>query len=398
MRPTFCYHPRRVRVLPALSIVACLSGCGKLLGLGDPKAADPDGGGSGDDAGPQIDSSPPCVNPAMFAPEEAYAIGAMGRSLAIGRFDRVTGRDVAIAVGDGVQLMLGDNAGMFTAGTKIPAPSGIAVDRVVVGDFSNDGFDDLVVWGAGGTDIAEIRQSVSGGVSSYLAPQALTGPFTGLQEVLSGYLDGAVLVSDLLVKDSGVARTYTSSLGTPGTFLRDPNAVPGVVGNDTLVAVDDLNGTGNDDAVFVTGAGELKVVFDAPAFAMSKMVGSGISERWVGIGQLGGDATPDLIAGTADGGVIYQGGAGGFTQVPGVIASVTGPTMQVIDMNGDGKDDLVVAGRIVYQCAPAVAGDPGVFSQFDAIDGPAVAADVTGDGKPDLLRIAGGELRVRVQR
>jgi hypothetical protein len=36
--------------------------------------------------------------------------------------------------------------------------------------------------------------------------------------------------------------------------------------------------------------------------------------------------------------------------------------MQVIDVNGDGKDELVLANRIVDPCAPAAA------------------ADVTGDG------------------
>ena len=72
--------------------------------------------------------------------------------------------------------------------------------------------------------------------------------------------------------------------------------------------------------------------------------------------------------------------------------------MQVIDLNGDGKDDLLLDGRIVYQCAPASAGGPGVFTQFEAIEtaGVAIATDVTGNSKPDLL-IASSDLKVRVQ-
>lgn len=392
---------RRVRTLVALTIVVCLPGCDKLLGIGDPKPGDrPDGAGSGDD-GPVVDSSPPCVTAATFGTEQSFSIGAAGTALAVARLDRVIGLDIAIAVGDGVQLMLGDNAGSFAMGTKIPAPTGLQVDRLVIDDFDNDADADLVVWDEAGTEIAEIRQATTATTSTYLTPQPLTGPFTGLQAVVAGYLDGAVLVSDLLVKDSGVARVYTSSLGTPGTFIRDANSVPGIVGNDTLAAVEDLNGTGNDDAVFVSAAGDVKIVFDAPGFATTKTVASGVRERWVGIGKLDEDASLDLIVGNSDGGMIYRGdGAGAFTQVPGTIASATGASIQVIDVNKDGKDDLVLANRIVYQCAPATSGGPGVFSQFEPLEGgaPALFADINNDGKPDLLRIVGTELRVRVQQ
>ena len=393
---------RRVRTLVALTIVVCLPGCDKLLGIGDPKPGDrPDGAGSGGDDGPVIDSSPPCVTAAMFGPEQSFSIGAPGTAIAFAQLDRVIGRDLAIAVGDGVQLMLGDNAGSFAPGTKIPAPAAMQVDRLVIDDFDNDGDSDLVVWDEAGTGIAEIRQDRTTNPSTYLAPQPLTGPFTGLQAVVAGYLDGAVLVADLLVKESGAARVYTSSLNTLGTFIPYASTVPGIVGNDTLAAVEDLNGTGNEDAVFVSAAGDVKILFDAPTFGTTKPIASGVRERWVGIGKLDEDASFDLVVGNGDGGVIYRGdGAGAFTQVPGTIASVTGPSIQVIDVNKDGKDDLVLANRIVYQCAPATSGGPGVFSQFDPIEGgaPALFVDINNDGKPDLLRIVGTELRVRVQQ
>jgi len=41
--------------------------------------------------------------------------------------------------------------------------------------------------------------------------------------------------------------------------------------------------------------------------------------------------------------VIYRGDSGTFMEMSDVIASVTGPSMQVIDVNGDGKDDRVLA-------------------------------------------------------
>ena len=60
--------------------------------------------------------------------------------------------------------------------------------------------------------------------------------------------------------------------------------------------------------------------------------------------------------------------------------------MQVIQLSGDGKDDLLLDGRIVYPCAAAMPG------------GPALAIDVTGDAKPDLLRRSGPRRTVRGTR
>lgn len=382
----------RVRRFVAVIVVACVPGCEKLLGISDPTPANRVDGG---DDGPTIDSSPPCVTAAMFAPEQGFAVGAVGSALALGQLDRMPGRDVAIAVGDGVQIMSGDGTGIFSRGMKIAAPA----DGLVIDDFDADADDDFVIWDEAGSSIVAIRQSSSTVPSTYLQPQPLTGPFGSLQGALVGFLDGA-LVPDVLVKDGLAARAFTARLGMPGTFQREPNTIGNLDASDVLVAVGQLDGQGGQDAAFVTMSGDVKLSFDAPSFSAAVVVASDARARLVGFGKLDGDAEVDLILGTAAGGVIYRGGGGTFTPVSGTIAAVSGSTMQVIDVNGDGRDDLVLAGRIVYQCAPAMAGEPGVFSQFDELDlaGRMLAADVTGDGKPDLLRIGGGELMVRVQR
>jgi len=381
----------------ALLAVGCLPGCDKLLGIGDPKPAD-QGDARSDDGGPTIDSSPPCVTAAAFKPEESFAIGATGTALVVAQLDRMPGRDVAIAVGDGVQIMSGNAAGTFSRGMKITTTT-TAADGLVSDDFDIDGDADLVVWDEGGATMTAIRQNSTVTPSTYLAEQPLTGPFAGIQGTLVGFIDGA-LVPDLVVKDAAGAVAYTARLGTPGTFGREPSLIPGVGGGEALVALGQLDGQGGTDAAFVAVGGDVKIAANAPAFSMAATVASEARDRCVGFGKLDEDAAIDMIVGTAAGGVIYRGGAGGFSKVSDNIASVSGPTVQVIDVNSDGKDDLVLANRIVYQCAPAAAGGPGVFSQFEDLDatGPALMADITGDGKPDLLRIAGTELKVRVQQ
>jgi hypothetical protein len=377
----------------AVIVVACVPGCEKLLGISDPTPADRVDGGDGD--GPPIDSSPPCVTAAMFAPEQGFSIGAVGSALAIGQLDRMPGRDVAIAVGDGVQIMSGNATGIFSLGMKIASPA----DGLVIDDFDADGDDDFVIWDEAGSSIVAIRQNTSTTPSTYFQAQPLTGPFGSLQGALVGFLDGA-LVPDVLVKDSLAARAFTARLGTPGTFTREMNAIGDIDPSDVLVALGQLDGQGGEDAAFVTTSGDVKIAFDAPQFNPVAVVAGGARARLVRFGKLDEDAEVDLLVGTAAGGVIYQGRGGTLTPASGTIAAVSGSSMQVIDMNGDGKDDLVLEGRLVYQCAPAMAGGPGVFSQFDELDlaGRLLAADVTGDGKPDLLRLSGGELMVRVQR
>lgn len=387
----------RVRRLVALAIVVCAPGCDRLLGISDPRPARLDAGGVDD--GPMVDSSPPCVTPATFDAEQSFEIGGIGTALAIGELDRRVGRDVAVAVGDGVQILSGDGSGAFSQGMKIAAPGSTEVDGVVIDDFDADADDDLVVWDDGGSAIAAIRQDTATVPSTYLEPQPLTGPFGGLTGALAGSLDGQPL-KDLLVKDALAARPFTSKLLNPIAFTREPDAIAGLDAEDRLVAVGLLDGEDGEDAAFVGAGGEVRIATGAPSFSAATVVATGARDRLAGFGKLDEDTDIDLIVGTSAGGVIYRGGGGTFAQVPGTLAAVSGPEMQVIDVNSDGKDDLVLAERIVYQCAPAAAGGPGVFTQFEPIDasGPALMVDVTADGKPDLVRVDGTALKVRVQR
>src|SRR5689334_7496686 len=174
----------RVRRLVVLTVVVCLPGCSVLLGISDPRPADGTDGGGGDDA-PPIDSSPPCVAPAMWKPEQTFAIGATGLAFVVANLDGTVGADVAIAVGDGVQLMSGDRTGSFTQGLKITA----LAKGLTLGDFDNDGDNDLVVWDEGGTTISAFRHNGA----TYGAEQPLPGPFTSLTSALTGELDAQLV-------------------------------------------------------------------------------------------------------------------------------------------------------------------------------------------------------------
>src|SRR5262245_41395993 len=114
-----------------------------------------------DDAGTDglgIDSSPPCVTASRLGSEQRFSVGGTGTALAVALLDGKPGRDVAIAVGSGVQIMSGNGAGSFSLGTKIVTTVVAQVDDLVIDDFDADGDNDLVVWDEGGSSIAAIRQ------------------------------------------------------------------------------------------------------------------------------------------------------------------------------------------------------------------------------------------------
>src|SRR5262249_11110990 len=88
---------------------------------------------------------------------------------------------------------------------------------------------------------------------------------------------------------------------------------------------------------------------------------------------------------------------GTFTRKPGTIAGVIGSELQVIDVNNDGRPDVLTPTHLVLQCPPPAAF--GTFGDIIAINGASAAlVDLNKDNKPDLVRIEGTQLKVRLQQ
>jgi hypothetical protein len=393
-----------MRTLVVLALVS--GGCSTLIGIADPvagrdgggdappadsrvaDASGPNGDGDGDgDGGP--DAGPigaPCIAPPSFAAPDTYPLSGTPGLIATGDFDRDGKQDVAIALTTKVLILHGDGTG--TLGR--PQELDTAADGVVAADFENKVRDALVLWTVGGSSVVERRQdpSVPGG---FLAPQPLAGPFTGVRRVLIGFLDGA-FVPDVIVQDDAERRVYTSNLGTPGTFARG-DAI-GAAG-DQVIQVANLIGVDNDDVVLVTAAGGVAIASQVSSHYESPLQVATGATTAAGFGRLdaSGDDDRDLIVATPGGGALYRRSdatAATFSRVAGAIAGVTGSTLQIVDVDGDGHDDLVVAGGIVQQCTP------GVFSPLVpfSITPSTVFRDLDGNGKPELLRIVDRTLEV----
>jgi len=411
-----------MRTLVAIALVS--SGCSTLLGISDPVAAGGDGG-VGDDSqgdgeiidgslpGGSVDGAPidgtaidgvaidgmaidggvsPCIAPPSFTGPDRYLLDGTPGLMGLGRLDDVPGFDVAIALTTKVLILSGDGHGGFVGRQEIDT----AADGLLVANFDIDSHDDLLLWTVGGSRVVERRQDPDH-LGSFPREQPLSGPFQGVRRISPGLLDGA-FISDVVTQDDVERQVYTSSQLAPGTFSKGDKI--GKAG-DQVVQVANLIGEDSEDIVLVTAGGGVQIAsqiagrFLTPPVEVAS-VAAGTAAQF---GQFDGDSERalDLIVATPSGGVLYRRGGSDtsptFTRVPGEIAGVTGPTLQIVDVDGNGLDDIVVADGIVQQCTP------GVFSPLVRIATSAstVFFDLDGNHKPELLRIVGQTLEVHRQ-
>lgn len=379
-----------------LALLVALPGCNQLLGISNPVAGDataPDGprpdGPMGD--GPE-DAPPACTTATTFGAPITSAVGGPGVSLVVGRYNQGTEVDVAIAITTDTVILHGDNAGNFAAGQTLTQPAiGLVTD-----DFDLIGTrDDLVVITANG---ANTRQQIeTGGAGQFTAAaQPLTGPFTNADLIFVAEFGGSAVADVVIHDDSG--NVVFTSLAAAGTFSRE-STVGG--GGDLVVFAGQIDKQNDHDIVMVDGAGNVKLAlsngtdgeFDTPT-----IVATGATGRGVGVGNFDGDNFLDIIVATSAGGEVYlqnSASPGVFTKQTGTFGGILSTVPLLVgDVNDDNLDDVITPTTVVLQCPTTH-----VFTQVETIDAarPAILGDVNGDAKPDLLRLVGTDLQVRLQ-
>jgi FG-GAP-like repeat len=227
----------------------------------------------------------------------------------------------------------------------------------------------------------------------YLASADINGD--GLSDVVSSSIDDGKLF------------VYLNQLATPGTFAAPVQLVSA---GTSQVAIGDLNGDGHPDLVsadygvniFVQDTAALGT-FLAPASLSS----GGAS--WVAIGDLNQDGMPDLVVTDVSGVKIYFHSATAssasfmtpvsvFTQTPNQ-AFTAANYLAIADLDGDGKNDLVITDPGPYGPTPPTINvrlqdhaTPGAFLapvSFSLPNGhlaqSIVVADLNGDTFQDVI-------------
>jgi hypothetical protein len=224
-------------------------------------------------------------------------------------------------------------------------------------DFDQDGKTDLGVVGkwstipASGshTGLIILRNASTGAGNFAFEVPAPIEEFANSRRIFAGDLNGdgrpdllATTADDTTTETPRLYRNTGSGLGS---FSFSAPVIGGPIDRDSPVLFSDINVDGKIDVGYQTFADDLGVLVNTSP----------------------------------------NGGALSFTQVStGILAD----NAVLEDLDGDGKDDLVTGGTVRVARNTSNAGtlsfaDPVVLA--DALNYPLVAADLTGDGKPDIL-------------
>jgi hypothetical protein len=282
--------------------------------------------------------------------------------LATGDLDRDGRTDVAMTTSDGVELFYQRN-GRLQAPVLVAARSG----DVELADLTGDGRLDLVVSAGKGT----VR----------IYPQSSTGTFSAGPAVTGPFKDGVPTEQVLVADFNGDRRPDLAQEYGWGAWVRLRNA-DGSWGAAVTYQVTDTSG----DVVTSHGATAGDVTGDGRADLV--LTGGG-NRPWAAVNVFVQRSTGGLAA-TAVRYAAYD--------IPADVA--------VADLTGDGRGDLVTANsqwRAISVSLQQAGGTLGAYTttEVDAVSSQADAlavADVTGDGKPDIVSVSYTKLAILRQQ
>lgn len=383
--------PRRaVRMAVLAACAACVAGCGGDDHVGDVYC-------------PGTYCAPCTTN---CGPNEV-SYGLVAGNFAGNGFTSVVQTSVVIN-GTGpypgsLKASLGTGVGSFAA--PVLTADGHNPLYLATADLNGDHLPDIVSASFDDGSLSVFLNSTST-PGTFSAPLVLASP--GASQVAIADMNGDGL-PDLISADFNVSLFLQSA---PGTFAAP---IPLYPGGANWVAAGDLNNDGVADVALVDNYGVWVLLHTgaptATTYAAPLAVYPETANPWqlganiVAIADVNGDGLKDLIVtdpGPAGGGaptvaVLVQNPASpGTFLAPVSYATAPGSLAQsiaVVDVNGDGRPDIVVGGTNAVSVLlqnPATAGTFMAAANYSVTDANEIAiADVNGDGLPDVIVATG---------
>lgn len=346
-----------------------------------------------------------CQNSSVFT--RAADINLQSVALAVGDFNNDGHQDLASlndANQGSISIRLGDGAGGFTGSTIIPLRV-MSANSIAVGDFNNDGNQDLVVL-------------------SFFGVSALIRPGDGTGDFPDAYRSEVILAEPPYTHPGNSAGPVSVEIGDfnndgnqdLAVANRNNNRVAIRLGNGNglssgsmevlldselqthSIAVADFNNDGNQDFITADYRGIISIrlgdgaaVFNAPAISPIYL---GFGVHSITTGDFNNDGKQDFAAagsGNAISAVRLGDGAGGFyspTQPTFSMGSQSG-RLVVGDFNNDGNQDLAAGTYNPNTIAFKMGEGTGNFSggrnlSVNAPAGLLTVGDFNGDGKQDI--------------
>ena len=292
-----------------------------------------------------------CLSKVSFGSATNWDAGHGPYSVAVGDFNNDGKDDLAVTNrSDGmVSVLINSGAGGF--GTPKNYPVGTNPYAVAAGDLNGDGKLDLVVTNVDDNDVSVLIGSGTGEFAS-----AIDFPVSGgfLYAIAVGDFndDGK---DDLAVTNSSKVtngNSYVTVMISDGAGgFATPVDYP--VGQEPIsIAVADFNNDGkNDLAVANGGSNNISVLLGSGTgnFGTRPTVPVGLLPLFVGVGDFNNDGWDDLVVadwvsqGNPTVSVLLNDGTGEFVASIHLPVEDAPRSVAVGDFNGDGKDDLAVA-------------------------------------------------------
>jgi len=296
-------------------------------------------------------------------------------------------------------------------------PTGSGPSSVATADVNGDGKSDLIA--------VDYNSNTASVLLNTTAPGAATTSFAGQQTFPTGTNPYALAVADVngdgkpdlivanyngnsisLLRNTTVAGSATASFAAQQPFNTGPHPV--------FVAAVDLNGDGKPDLLSpnLTGASASVLLNTTAAvgatlsFAAQQTFATAVHPHAVAMADVNGDGVPDLLLAdygsntvsvllnTTVASAVTQSFAAEQVFVTGVTGAAPSSVVAA-DVNGDGKPDLIVANynsssvAVLLNTTVAGAVTPSFAAQQSFATGTnaffVAAADINGDGKLDLI-------------
>jgi FG-GAP-like repeat/Abnormal spindle-like microcephaly-assoc'd, ASPM-SPD-2-Hydin len=298
----------------------------------------------------------------------------------------------------GVSVLLGNGDGTFAPAVSYPAPSD-GTNSVAIGDFNGDGHPDIAATNYPGYDLSVFLGVGNGTFKSAMQYPASIDPVGLVIGDFNG--DGLLDIASIAGYGSSAAITVLIGRGN-GTFASHVNhTIPLYPFN---VAAGDFNGDGIPDLAVDSfkAPGSVSILLGKGNgnFTIHTDIKVGNYPSFLATGDFNGDGNLDVVVGATDPksgtevlSTLLGKGNGTFeAQLSQTLTSDPG-NFAVADFNLDGKLDLATCQQLTTGVSVFLGNGDGTFSAplfFDAgnnadfAGGPAFAADLNGDGKPDL--------------